>query len=87
MPERVVKSIVERLRRDPQPAGGVAVDHKLGLQTFVLLVRILVSQLRQFFSFCNRRGAHVFNSSRCCALQRVLILRVAIPSPDREFLR
>ena len=62
--ERVVESVVQGLRSNAQTAGGITIDHELGLQSFILLVRILVAQFGNVFSFCNSRGAQVFRSSR-----------------------
>ena len=45
--EGVVQRVVDHLRRDPQPRGGIAIDHHLGLQAFALLIAGHIAQFGQ----------------------------------------
>jgi len=43
--KRIVKRVVDLTDRDPQPGGGVAVDHQIGLEPLVLLVAVDIGQI------------------------------------------
>ena len=53
--EGVVERIVDVLRGYTQPAGGVAIDHQLRLQSLILLVGIHVAQFRQAAHFLQQQ--------------------------------
>ena len=86
LPKRVVQSVIQRLGRNPHPARCIAVDHQPGLQALVLLIGVLISQLRQFSHLLQQSRSPRIQFTDTRALQCVLVLRVAKPPPDREFL-
>ena len=80
LPKGVVESIVQGLRSDPHPAGGVAIDHQLGLQSFILLVGVLVAQFRQgpqLLQQARRPVVQVVRDSRSAACTGTAHCRIA----------
>src|ERR1700734_2684604 len=84
--EGIVKRIINVLRGDAQPAGGVAVDHQLGLQSAILLVGIHVAQFLQHAHFRQQSRRPAVELVQIFALQRVLILRIALATTDGQIL-
>ena len=86
LPEGVVQRVVDHLRRDAQPRGGVAVDHQLGLQPLVLLVAGDVAQLRQRLQLVDELAAPSRQFLGVRVFQAVLELRAADAVFDRQVL-
>ena len=57
LPKRVVESIVQSRSIDSHAAGRIAIDDQLGLQSLILLVRVLVAQFRQAPEFLSANAA------------------------------
>ena len=85
--EGIVERIVEGLRRNSHPARRIAVDHQFGLQSFVLLIRVLVAQFGQRPHLREQSRGPCIKVVEVCALQSVLILRIAESSADGQVLR
>ena len=82
----VVKSVVNHLRRDAQARRRVAVVNQRGLQAAVLLIGIHVGEDAQFAHLGEQARAPVHQIINVVALNRVLILRVALPAADAQVL-
>ena len=86
LPEGVVERVINILRRNSQPAGGVAVNHQLRLQSFILLVSIYVAQFRQAAHFLQQQRTPVIEFIQVLALYRVLVLRLPVAPANRQVL-
>ena len=85
--ERVVERVVDRRRRDAEPARRVAVDVDVRLQALVLQVARDVGELAAAArSRSTSFGTHVASSSRFGVLERELVLRAADARLDRQVL-
>ena len=84
--KRVVESIVQSRGIDSHAAGGIAIDDQLGLQSFILLVRVLVAQFRQASQFVQQTWRPVIQVVEICTLQSVLVLRIAEAPANGEIL-
>ena len=86
--EGVVKGVVEGLGAHPKTAGGVAVDHELGLQTVILLVSVHVGEhAGEAFELLQQQRRPLVEVFKILALDRVLILSGAKAAADGEVLR
>ena len=72
---------------DAQPRRGVAIDDHGGLQALVLLVGVDVAQFGQRAQLLQQKRGPVVQVAQVLALQRVLILRLALAAADAEVLR
>ena len=80
--ERIVQSAVHVSGAYTQPCRGVTIDDDALLQAFILLVAVYHRQLRnsaEFLKKARRPGVQVL---QIFPLQRVLILRLALPATD-----
>ena len=84
--ERVVERAVDRLRGQAEARGSVAIDDDVRGQAGILLVRTHVHDFRQRRELVENPRAPFGEQIEILRLQRVLILRVALPSADPEVL-
>ena len=84
--ECVVERVVDLGRRDAEPRGGVAVDDEIGLQALLLLVGVDVGQHRAVLQRLDELRRPLEQVIGVVGLQRVLILRVALPAAGADVL-
>ena len=78
-------SIVARVQL--QPRRGVAIDDELDLQPVLLLVGVDVGQRRLVLQRLGELRRPLVDVGEAVGLQRVLVLRVALPAADADVLR
>ncbi len=77
--EGVVQGVVDRLRTDPEPRGGAAVDHQRGAESLILLVGADVGQLAPRAQRVDQAGGPEVELAPVRILEAVLVLRAAHP--------
>ncbi len=86
LPERFVQSVVNHLRRDAQARRGIAIVNQRSLQSAVLLIGVDVGENAQLAHFGEQTRAPSHQIVNVVALNRVLILRVALAAADAQVL-
>ena len=63
--ERIIQRVIDLAGVDAQSAGGGAIDHQIGFQALLLLVRVDIAQYRIVFQ-CGTVSAPIRYRSGCC---------------------
>ena len=78
--ERVVQRIVDPGLGQAESAGRIAIDGQVDLKTALLLIGIDIGQLRDMFQRLGQLRRPFVEIGQIVALQRELVLRIALPS-------
>ena len=86
LPKGVVQSVIDQLRRDSHPRGGLAVIIERGLQAAVLLVGATSVSSGSFCICWSSTGPPLVQISKVVALNRVLVFGCSEPAAATEIL-
>jgi hypothetical protein len=84
--EGIIERVVDLRRGDAEPGRRGTVDHQIGFEPLLLLVGVDVGQFRELLQRRGDLGHPFVELGEIVALQRVLVLSVALPATGADVL-